>query len=283
MNTRDLLLGLTPPLVVRAAREARRRARGMPRAGFTGDYPDWERASAASGGYDSAAILAKTRAAMIEVREGRAAYERDSVLFDDAEYAWPLVAGLLRVAAANDGRLDVLDFGGSLGSTYFQNRALLSGLSHLSWTVVEQPEHVRVGREEFETEVLGFAASIGEAVERRLPNVVVLGSVLQYLPEPHTTFAELASLPLDNIIVDRTPFIDADGDRLCVQQTDPWIYDATYPCWLMAHGPFVSRAAELGFSVVAEFPTIDTLEGPVPVTYRGMILERGESDGGSLA
>jgi len=179
MNARELVMGLTPPFLLSAIRNARRRMRNVPEAGFTGDFPSWEAASAASGGYDSAAILEKTRVALAAVRDGRAVYERDSVLFDEVEYSWPLATGLLRVAALNAGDLGVLDFGGSLGSTYFQNRALLADLHSLRWTIVEQPDHVRVGTAEFANKELHFAATVAEATTASMPNCIVLGSVLQ--------------------------------------------------------------------------------------------------------
>ena len=80
------------------------------------------------------------------VVDGRAAYERDSVLFEEVEYVWPLLASLMWVGARHLGSLNVLDFGGSLGSTYFQNRIFLATLPSVRWNIVEQPRHVEVGR-----------------------------------------------------------------------------------------------------------------------------------------
>ena len=57
-----------------------------------------------------------------KVKNGEAVYERDSVLFDEIQYSWGLLAGLEKAALEHDGKLCVLDFGGSLGSTYYQNK-----------------------------------------------------------------------------------------------------------------------------------------------------------------
>ncbi len=110
-----------PPAVVRLIR----RGRGPQQDGglrFEGDFATWEEASAQCAGYDAEDILAKVLAATLKVKSGEAACERDSVLFDDIEYAWPVLAGLMWAAARNGGKLNVLDFGGALGSSYFQNR-----------------------------------------------------------------------------------------------------------------------------------------------------------------
>ena len=78
------------------------------------------------------------------------------MVFNEVQYAWPLLAGLLWVAAKHGGRLEVLDFGGSLGSSWFQNRAFLAGLGAVGWNVVEQSATVDVGRREFADETLCF-------------------------------------------------------------------------------------------------------------------------------
>ena len=45
------------------------------------------------------------------MKNGEAVYERDSVLFDEIQYSWGLLAGLQKAALENDGKLCVLDFG----------------------------------------------------------------------------------------------------------------------------------------------------------------------------
>ena len=89
---------------------------------WSGDYQNWEEASAHCTNYENASILKKVKAALIEVRDGRAAFERDSVLFQTPDYNWPLLSTLLWAFGKESNTLTILDFGGSLGSTYFQHR-----------------------------------------------------------------------------------------------------------------------------------------------------------------
>ena len=49
---------------------------------FVGNYSSWAEARANSTGYDSEVILNKTKDALLKVKRGEAAYERDSVTFD---------------------------------------------------------------------------------------------------------------------------------------------------------------------------------------------------------
>src|SRR5712691_6915719 len=90
---------------------------------FSGTYESWEAALRDSTGYDAPAIVEKTREALLKVKNGSAAFERDSVLFEKPDYPFPIIAATLKQALASDGRLSVLDFGGSLGSSYFQCRS----------------------------------------------------------------------------------------------------------------------------------------------------------------
>ncbi|GAH50614.1 unnamed protein product, partial [marine sediment metagenome] len=75
---------------------------------WSGDYDSWTDAQKASTGYDSKVILNKVKDSLLRVKNGEAAYERDSVLFDDMQYSWPILAGLMWVAAQSKGELNVI-------------------------------------------------------------------------------------------------------------------------------------------------------------------------------
>ena len=237
----------------------------------TGNYSSWEEAKRASTGYDCDVILEKTKEALLKIKKDEAAYERDSVIFDKIQYSWPLLAGLMWVAAKSAGRLNVLDFGGSLGSTFFQNRDFLFKLPQVRWNIVEQPNHVEVGKEFFEDDRLKFFSSIKECVAASQPNVVILSSVLQYLEKPYDVLGELMELDCEHIIIDRTPFWDGDEDRLCIQHVPPSIFEASYPTWIFSRMQFLA-SIELNWNIVAQFVNLEAIQGPVEVEFRGFIL-----------
>jgi len=223
---------LLPPVLLRYIQKLRRQGDAPSTVRWEGNYTDWQSAAAAASGYDHDAIFIKVREAARAVRGGRALWERDSVLFYHEEYHWPLLSGLMAVAAWNRGRLSVLDFGGALGSTYMQHRSLLNGLDELRWNIVEQPHFVACGREEFTTDILRFWPSMGECAAVSPPDVILFSSVLQYLEESYAVLEQAASFRPKVIILDRTPFAPK-GERITVQHTPPEIYPASYPCrWL---------------------------------------------------
>jgi putative methyltransferase (TIGR04325 family) len=241
-----------------------------------GDFHSWNEAMCASTGYDSEIILEKTKTALLKVKSGDVAYERDSVLFDKIQYAWPVLAGLLWVAARSGGRLNVMDFGGSLGSSYYQNQAFLSSLPVAArWNIVEQSKHVGIGKAHFEDDCLRFYKSIAECLTDTRPNIVLLSSALQYLEHPYKIFDQIQELPCDHIIIDRTPFWDGLCDRLCVQTVPPSIYPASYPSWIFSRQQFFSNLHD-DWHVLVTFDDPDKLAGPVKFAYQGVIIARKE-------
>lgn len=238
-----------PPVLSRLLR------RRLDRGGYFGDFPHWQAARELSTGYDARRILEKVRSSLAQVKAGKAAYERDSVLFDEVQYAWPLLAALLWVASRHGNSLKVLDFGGSLGSSYFQNRHFLSHLETLEWSIVEQEEFVECGKREFEDTVLRFFHTVQECAAARSPDCFLLCSVLPYLEEPYRVLRELLLQKPAYIIVDRTPVLEGERDRITVQRVPEEIYGGSYPAW------FLSRSSLLAFlereyRLVAEFDAL---------------------------
>ena len=228
---KTILKGVTPPILWQIARKLRHRkvAEGLY---WTGDYPDWQTAVAASSGYDQDAIFVKVRDAARAVRDGRALWERDSVLFYHEEYNVLLLAALMSVAAWNKGRLRVLDFGGALGSSYMQHRPFWGQLEEIRWNIVEQPHVAACGREEFEDVTLRFWPSLEECLAATAVDVVLFSSVLQYLENPYGLLEQTLSSSPAGLFIDRT-FFAPQGEKITVQHVPEEIYKATYPCrWL---------------------------------------------------
>ena len=72
------------------------------------------------GNYDKWEDVEKVKASILKVKNGEAVYERDSVLFDEIHYSQPLLSAFDK--SIIDNRLHIVDFGGSLVSSYFKNR-----------------------------------------------------------------------------------------------------------------------------------------------------------------
>lgn len=208
--------------------------------GWKGNYSSWQDAQNNSKGYESEAIVQKVRESSLLVKNGIFAYERDSVLFDNIQYNQPLLTVLGESMATNDEELIVVDFGGSLGSTYRQNKDILLEAGKVTWVVVEQKAFVEIGKKEFEDENLKFEFTIEDALEKYRPNTILLSSVLQYLEKPNVIINEIFRHGFENVIIDRTAFID-DQERITVQHVPEAIYPASYPCRFFNENEFISK------------------------------------------
>ena len=260
-----------PPVVVRLFQK--RRSSGL---FFEGNFASWEAANAHCTGYDKQDILDKVLAATLKVKLGKAVFERDSVLFDEIEYSWPLLAGLMWAAASNGGKLNVLDFGGALGSSYYQNRKFLQSLLDVKWNVVEQAHFVDAGRKHIADEQLRFYKTIKECLQDTRPNVILLSSVIQYLKSPNEILNLLKIVNADCLLIDRTPFSELDTDKLVVQNVPASIYKASYPMWIFSRSKFESELL-MNWNLVAKNispeGSAQTKNG-FNFSFQGMLLER---------
>ncbi len=211
---------------------------------FEGPQPDWTTAARISGGYEAPVILEKVCAAARAVKAGEAAYERDGCLFahrDREEEVW---ATLESVAAQNAGRLRVVDFGGGLGSLFWQHRPELDGLEVVDWRVVEQENFVEVGQREFAEGGLSFHAQLETALAEPRPDVLLAATVLNYLPDPHAMLARLLAARIPVVILHNLALQDDLPDTVMVQHVPPEIYSASYPCWFLNRESFMRTIGE---------------------------------------
>lgn len=262
-----------PPALLRWARKIIHGRGG--RISFEGDYTTWEEAAARCTGYDAAPILVKVLDATLKVKRSEAAYERDSVVFEEIEFAWPVTAALMWAAAQSGGRLDVLDFGGALGSSYFQNRTLLANLPEVRWSVIEQVHYVEAGREHIQDDTLRFYSSIDSCLAENKPNVVLFSSVLQYLPQVERVIKQIDDSGATTLIIDRTPFSDELVNKICVQHVPDSIYRASYPMKIFSLNVFMGNF--VNWEVVAKIPCPEgslTTGSGVDMKFLGLILRR---------
>jgi putative methyltransferase (TIGR04325 family) len=238
--------------------------------GWFGNYATWEDAKKDSNGYDSDDILNKVKNALLKVKNGEAIYERDSVLFDKVEYSWPLLASIMWVAAQNEGKLNILDFGGSLGSSYFQNKLFLQNLKQVNWNVIEQDNFVQCGREYFADDALKFYENIEACLSEQHPQVILLSCVLPYIAEPYVLLEKVFSHKLKYLILDRMPFIAGDQDRITVQKVPPTIYQASYPAWFFSKEKFINFI-ENKYKLITDFDCTD--QANIKSEYKGLIMQ----------
>ncbi|WP_345796629.1 methyltransferase, TIGR04325 family [Castellaniella sp. MT123] len=239
-------------------------------------FKDWTDAAKRATGYDAQAILNKVVDAALQVKDGEVAFERDTVTFKQREVVYQLFAWLM-YAASREGALRVMDFGGALGSLYYQHRFLFDRLNDLRWGVVEQSHFVHAGRKDFEDHALYFFETTQECADEIRPNFLLLSSVIQYLESPYQVLAELLDRGVPYVLVDRTMARRGMAEEIAVQHVPPSIYDASYPLWLLDANKLESCFADHGYQVFDNFdPFPGSYFGPAGgrAPYQGWFLVR---------
>jgi putative methyltransferase (TIGR04325 family) len=212
----------------------KRVARHSFKYGWHGNYANWEAAQQKTTGYNADDVLQRVKAGALKVKDGQYAYERDGINYPHIEIAYPLLSALLWIASQNNNQLSLIDYGGSLGTSYRQNFPFLKHLHRLQWDLIEQPMFVDEGRKNFEDEHLHFYYSLDEVLQKSQPQLLLFSSSLQYLQKPYELLANAKQSGMPYLMIDRTAFIDAPEDRLTIQKVPPAFYDASYPCWFFS-------------------------------------------------
>lgn len=248
------------------------------RYGWKGDFQNFGLAKAHSKGYNQEEILQKTMNSALLVATGKKPYERDGMPFERLEHNWPVESALQMIMAEFNKSIEICDFGGAFGSTYFQNRNLFNSSVQVKWHVIEQEEFVRNGKLYFENEILKFHYSIGEMEEAgNRPNVLLLSSVLQYLDYPYKWLKYFIALQYPYILIDRTSFITGPYERITIQTVPPEIYDASYPCHFFKEEKMLEMLRK-NYELLADFPSFcdnpSTSEDGNKLYWKGYILKR---------
>lgn len=243
------------------------------KSGWFGNYKTWNEALSNCSGYDNEIILNKVKDSVLKVARGEAEYERDGVAFDQHEYSEELLKAFKSAVTNNE--LSIIDFGGSLGSEYFQYRRFLKGVK-LNWLVVEQKHFVDAGNKEIANEELHFFYTIEEALKYKKANVIVLSSVLPYLETPYEWINKIKSCNFDFIIIDRNAFMEGNTEMLTMQIVPEFIYKASYPAWFFNEKKFVSSFTDKYF-VKSEFMSpfaLPTIVNNTKAYWKGFLFEK---------
>ena len=236
------------------------------RYGWFGNYSSWEDAHKKSSGYDADNILRKVRDSLLKVKNGKAVYERDSVLFNKKEYSAAVLAALL-LAKKNDS-LSIIDFGGSLGTTYFQNKEVLDEIKNVDWCILEQKNFTDCGKKHFQDKRLKFYDNFDECLKKENPNLIILSSVLPYVEKPYELIDNILNMGFEYILIDRTPFVKGN-DRLTIQRVNPRIYPASYPCWFLSEAKLL-KLFDKKYTLISKFSALD--ESNSRFRHKGMLF-----------
>ena len=260
--TKAVVRSLCPPVLWDFGRSVKSRLHEtpapVPRRPFVGPLDSWQEAVERSDGWDADAITTKSLDAALKVRDGLAEWEQDTILSQKILYSPAILAMLVLALSRSRERLSVIDFGGNLATNYYQNRKVLGALAgtRVTWTIVERPIFVELGRQHFARDGLDFHASIDDALRALggAPDAFLFSGSLQCLAEPIASLDRVAASRVSVLAFDRLLVSPDDAHRVYVQCPDPeYYYPATYPTWCFAKTPFIEYLGAKGYALVEDF------------------------------
>lgn len=221
---------------------------------FGGNYKTWNEAQKQCQGYDSEVIFERVKQSALSVRDGKACFERDGYLFYEQHTNFPILAILLSIYIETS-KLNVLDFGGSLGSMYFQHKDILQRIGKdTKWTVVEQAHFVEFGKQELCDNILNFEYYMKDVEDC---NCIIFGSTLQYLENYMEILQEALGKGCEYIIIDKTPVSSAEW--ISIEQVHEPIYEASYTMRIFDKEELINIVKNMGYELVESWiPEIGT-------------------------
>lgn len=247
---------LTPPIIWATASRLRRGPPPPPpvydAATWEGPLDTWAEAVAASDGWASAPLLEKTLDLSLKVARGELAAQQDTITLTRPRYSATVLAFIAMAAA--DGALDVVDFGGSLGTNFDLNAAILRpylDAGRCIWRVVELPETAALGREHRQTETLHFHDALTDVPKAPGQAIIFTGS-LQYVEEFGRVLDEAVARAPGVIAFDRLLTTEDPDHAIYVQRPGSW-YPAHLPVRAFSRARFVEEMTSMGYTLAAEF------------------------------
>lgn len=205
---------------------------------YMGDYRDWESARKECKGYNDEVILEKVIQSTRKVLSGEAVWERDGYLFYEKKYNHCICAAILRCAVQNDNQgVRILDIGGALGSTYFQNKGYLSDIKNFEYVVAEQDSFAEYGEKNLEDGVLKFIKSSNGYKDCGKFDIVLMSASLQYIPEYREIILQIINLKPYYIILDR--ILVSERVRICKEDVPEKIYKSSYPVMIFTESEII--------------------------------------------
>lgn len=213
--------------------------------GWSGSYSSWEEAEKQSIGYSDPKIVEQVKSALLSTKDKSDRYEIDGCIRQGKPQSAFDLLYWIKESAVN-GHINIVDFGGSLGTVFYQLRPYLKDYT-VRWNIIEQDNFVKIGRDTFQNENLKFYHTIEECFTETKPNCFLASGSLTYIPKPYEVIQSLKSYNFDWIILARTSIVTEDTDKLTIQIVPPQIYKAIYPCWFFSQSKLVKAVTQMGF------------------------------------
>ena len=138
---------------------------------LSGTYKSWKHALKFSKGYNDRIILNKTIKSVEKVILKEAKFERDSFLFYKESFDETFLLILKKLKKKIKKKINLCDFGGSLGSLYFQHKSFLTS-SNIEWNIIEQKHYVEYASKKIKIKNLYFYDNFNFLLKKKINTIL---------------------------------------------------------------------------------------------------------------
>lgn len=230
---------------------------------LSGSYKSWDEALRLSKGYSDKKIFEKTIKSVESVLSKQAKFERDSFLFYRESYDETLLE-IFKKLKKNIKKINLCDFGGSLGSLYFQHRSLFKS-NLIEWNIVEQKHFVKYANNKIKIKNLHFYDNFNLLLKKKI-DVALLSSSLHYLKHPYRILDKMIRKKIPNIIIHRSPFTK-NNEIIKIQYVPKHIYDASYPVRILNINKICNKFKNAGYEINTKYKLKEEIDGHFYETF----------------
>lgn len=213
---------------------------------FSNQKKNWKDALNNSKSYEDSMIAEKIIKAYDKINNKNCEfYERDGFIFNQKPDESDLINFLSKHLETNRS-LEILDFGGSLGSRFFSNYNFISK-TKINWNVVEQQKLVKYGNKVLKKSNLSFYNDLKECLESKKVDCVILSGSLQYIDRYYDLIEYIKNKKIRYVFIDFLPISNSDSHKIFVQNIPKKIYFSSYPIRIFSKKTFIDEIQNLGY------------------------------------
>ena len=215
---------------------------------FSNEQKNWLSALKLSKSYNDEIIFDKVKKIYDDLSDNNFEfYERDGLILRHKPDEEDLIKFLKDKIDINY-NIEVLDYGGSLGSRFFSNYNFIRD-NKIKWNIVEQKNFVQYGKKFLQNDFLSFYNNLEECFSKKKINCVIFSGSIQYLENYDEILKKIKTYKIRYIFLDSLPLSNHAKHRIFVQHISKKIYDSSYPIRIFSKEFFLDEIKKLKFGV----------------------------------
>ncbi|MDB0022452.1 methyltransferase, TIGR04325 family [Flavobacteriaceae bacterium] len=217
----------------------------------------WDHALKNSHNYNQDKLVNNIFLSTQNVLKKKYKYESDGINFNNLNIDHNFLESLKKCIKTDNTIL--LDFGGSLGTTFFKYHDLISKNKLIEWFIIEQEKIFEKSKILNFPINLKFFKNIDEIQVK--PDIILLGSVLQYIEHHNKLLTKLISLKPNYVFIERTIFSINNLEPIYIQENYFNFKKTSYPVRAISLKLLIKFMLKANYIVVNKYENKDIIAG----------------------